>query len=461
DTVPPSAPYDIQYRFLTPDRVRISWKTRDPDVEKFRLYYGVQEDRLDGVVYTTEPSFDLIVDRERLKNSQLYVVVTAIDRAGNESGYRPADRSAEIRGREQVTQDIVFPAEQMYRDYSVAVKEAPRLVRKEKPAPKKKPKPPARYGWDRLRDKGFVVGAGETATLSGNILVPENAVIKVEDGGTLVLRDVVLEPASGLWGGVRYQSGAAGSITGATIRSAAIGVGVVGNRNGLTFRDLEVERCAQQGILVKDSTLALEVVTLRNNPTGLLVQNSSVSVTDSLFEKNERGARAENFRNRFSSCVFSENSLYGIRLYGGGGIENSEIRNNRIGIVLEEGRGSALVQENHINDNRVDGLVVGADDSVIRRNLIAANARHGVFVKDGANPDILHNDMLNNGGYAVVGGGRVSGCHVAYNNGSLYVDDTRERGKPDRVFSSSSSGVIKQIRNVDYIEELARSPVLR
>jgi parallel beta-helix repeat protein len=462
DTVPPSPPHDIQYRFLSPDRVRISWKTRDRDIAKFRLYYGVEEDRLDGVVYTTQPSYDLIVDRERLKDRQLYVVVTAIDRAGNESGYRPADRSAEIRDREQVSQDIVFSADQMYRDYSVAIKQPPEAARREKkPEPRPKPRAPRTYGWGRLREKGFVVNAGETATLSGNILVPENVVIKVEDGGTLVLKGAVLEPSSGLWGGIRYQSGAGGAITDATIRSAAIGVGVVGNRNGLTFRDLVVERCAQQGILVKDSTLTLEVVTLRGNSTGLFIQNSSVAVTDSLFENNERGARAENFRNRFSACVFSKNSLYGIRLYGGGGIENSELSNNRIGMVVEKGRGAALIQGNHIHENLTDGLVVGADDCVLKGNRIAANGRHGIFVKDGANPDILNSDILNNRGYAVVGGGRVSGCHVAYNNGSIYVDDTRERGTPDRVPSSSSSGVIKQILNVDYIQELARSPVLR
>lgn len=462
DTVPPSPPYDIQYRFLAPDRVRISWKTRDRDVEKFRLYYGVQDSRLDGVVYTANTYYDLIVDRERLKDRQLYAMVTAIDRAGNESGYQPADRTAEIQDREQLDKDIMFSADQMYRDYSVAVREPPKIVRKEKkPEPEPKPKAPRAYGWDYLRDKGFVVETGETATVSGNITVPENVVIKVQEGATLILKDAVLEPASGLWGGIRYQGGAGGSISGATVRGAAVGVGVVGNRNGLVFRDLVVERCAEQGILVKDSSLTLDAVTLRDNPFGLFIQNSTVTVTNSLFEKNERAVLADNFKNDFSTCRFVDNTVYGIRLYGGGTIQDSVFRNNRIGVVLEEGRGRSLVQGNSIDENRMDGLVVGADDSLMKSNSISANGRHGIFVKNGANPAILQNDMLNNGRYAVTGGGRVSGCYVAYNNGSIYVDDTRERGKPDRVPSSSSSGVIKQILNVDYIEELASRSVLR
>jgi hypothetical protein len=49
---------------------------------------------------------------------------------------------------------------------------------------------------------------------------------------------------------------------------------------------------------------------------------------------------------------------------------------------------------------------------------------------------------------------------MAYNNGSIYVDETRERGTPDQVHSSSSSGVIKQILNVDYIEDLALRSVI-
>lgn len=461
DTIPPSPPYDIQYQFLDQDLVRISWKTRDQDIAKYRLYYGVQEDRLDGVVYTENTYYDLIVDRTSLKNRELYVIVTAIDHAGNESGYQPTDRTAEIQDRERVEQDIVLSTDRMYRDYSLAVKEPPKIEpKKVKPEPKPKPRAPRIYGWDYLREKGYVVSAGETARLSGNITVSQNVVIKVQEGGALHIKEAVLEPASGIWGGIRYQSGSQGSILNVSIRGAAIGVGVVGNRNGLTFRDLIVERCAEQGILVKDSSLILDVVTFRENPLGLFVQNGSVAVTNSLFEENERGVLADNFKNTFHDCRFVENSAYGIRLYGGGVVRNSEFRKNRIGVVLEEGRGTATVQENTIDENDIDGLVVGADDCVLRENSISGNGRHGILVKEGANPMILQNDLLNNGRYAVVGGGRISGCYVAYNNGSIYVDSTRQRGRPDHVQSSSSSGVIKQILNVDYIEELTHRSVL-
>jgi hypothetical protein len=83
-----------------------------------------------------------------------------------------------------------------------------------------------------------------------------------------------------------------------------------------------------------------------------------------------------------------------------------------------------------------------------------------VYVKNGTNPTIVENDILNNEKYAVVGGGRIRRCFIAYNNGSIYVDDTVEKGKPDDVLSSSSSGVIKQIVNVDYIQGLLYDSVL-
>ena len=74
---------------------------------------------------------------------------------------------------------------------------------------------------------------------------------------------------------------------------------------------------------------------------------------------------------------------------------------------------------------------------------------------------LFENDIINNKDYAVIGGGKVTRCFIAYNNGSAYVDDTGEKGKPDSIFSSSSSGMLKQIFNVDYINDLTLSSVLR
>jgi len=97
----------------------------------------------------------------------------------------------------------------------------------------------------------------------------------------------------------------------------------------------------------------------------------------------------------------------------------------------------------------------------IRQNLIANNGRHGIYLKEGSNPNIVENDIISNRDYAVIGGGRVMNCYIAYNNGSTYIDDTSEKGRPDNVFSSSSSGLIKQVFNVDYINALAMTSVLR
>jgi parallel beta-helix repeat protein len=109
----------------------------------------------------------------------------------------------------------------------------------------------------------------------------------------------------------------------------------------------------------------------------------------------------------------------------------------------------------------MDGIVSNALNADIAENLIASNGRHGIYLREGANPNISGNDIVNNRAYAVFGGGRVARSYVAYNNGSPYYDDTEEKGRPDNVFSSSSSGPMKQIEGADYIVDLSFSSVLR
>ncbi|MCK5568815.1 MAG: right-handed parallel beta-helix repeat-containing protein, partial [Spirochaetes bacterium] len=153
---------------------------------------------------------------------------------------------------------------------------------------------------------------------------------------------------------------------------------------------------------------------------------------------------------------------YGLRLYGGGRIKKSYVRHNLAGIVLEEGSGDIILSDSYIELNSMDGIIVNASHFVeITGNLISNNGRHGIYIKGGSNPGISENDIVNNREYAVFGGGKVVRCYIAYNNGSAYIDDTREKGRPDNILSSSSSGLIKQIFNVDYINELAFNSVLR
>lgn len=463
DTVPPSVPYDISYTFVAADRIRVSWKTRDSDVQKYRIYYGVEEDRLDGVAYTVKTHHDIIVDRELLKGRQLYVTVTAIDHAGNESGYRPVGTEAVVSDRGEVTRDIVLSAENLYRDYSLAIREPSGKVQeaKKRSKPKPKLKPPVNYGHSYLKKKGYVIEKGETATLSGEIMVPENILIKVQAGGTLIIKDASIGPESGLWGGIRFQSGAEGRVESILLRRAATGIGVVSNRNGVVLRDTIIEECGEYGILIKDASVEMDLLTVRNNPTGVFIQNGSVTVTNSLFESNQKGLLADNYQTNLQGCRFTSNTQYGLRLYGGAKVKNCIIESNRTGVVIEEGRGEALLENSAVRGNTIDGLVLGATAAVVKHNVIADNGRNGIYIKSGANPVIAENDIVNNMQYAVVGGGKISRCFVAYNNGSIYIDETEERGVPDQVLSSSSSGVIKQILNVDYIENLTRDPVVQ
>jgi hypothetical protein len=117
--------------------------------------------------------------------------------------------------------------------------------------------------------------------------------------------------------------------------------------------------------------------------------------------------------------------------------------------------------DSRVEKNRVDGVVASSSELLIQRTSVSKNGRNGVYVKDRENPVITESDITNNKLYAVIGGGRVSRCYVAYNNGSIYVDDTQEKGKPDDITTSSSSGTVKQIFNIDYIGDLLGSSVFQ
>ena len=463
DTVPPLPLSDIKYEFVSQDRLRISWETKDRDVAKFRVYYGLNAERWDGIVYTEKRYHDLIVEREKLLNRQLYIAVTAIDRSGNESGYRPVEKRTEVVGGEETAQDFVLSFENVIKDLSPAVRELPKKVEK-KPITRKAPPKvttPKEYGIAYLARKGFVVENGETATLSEKILLPEDAIIRVNSGGTLIVDGAELIAEKGIWGGVRYQAGSKGSITNTTVSGALTGIAIIGIQGGVRLDNVVIERCTENGIFVKDSKVEMKVLTVRANKTGVLLHTSETFIQNSYIEENEKGVLAYNYRCRIEDSFFRNNSTYGLRVYGGGVVKGCTFRNNYVGAAFEQGRGSAELLECRVEKSRIDGIVVTTSDLTIRKTQVSGNGRNGIYVKDRTNPAITESDITNNKKYAVYGGGKVTRCYVAYNNGSTYIDDTQGRGKPDDIASSSSSRSVKQIFNVDYIEELSGLSVLQ
>jgi len=464
DTVPPSSPFNITYKFITENRVRIRWETKDSDIEKFRVYYGVKRDRWDGVAYTSKNYLDLLVDRTALQDMGLYVTVTAIDRAGNESGYMPVGESVTAFSGAPTEKDIVLPSEKIFRDVSQAVRQLPpkKVVRKEQVL-KKPPAPPKPKKYDavHLKEKGYSVDKGETAVLKGSILLPDNAIITVNTGGTLIVEDAKLGPEGSLWGGIRYLPGSSGYIRQSVISGAATGVAVLDNKSGLSFTDIGVNDCEENGIFVKNSSLSIDIADITNNNTGVFVLNGNLKISNADINGNTKGILANNYRLDVQNSRFRNNKNYGIRLYGGGKITDSIFESNLVGIVLEEGNGRGIVTGCTIEKNRIDGIVVSSSNTDIRSNSISENGRNGIYSRDGANPIIVKNDIISNKKYAVVGGGKVSDCFIAYNNGSIYIDDTLEKGKPDNVLSSSSSTVIKQIADVDFIQALSYNSVLQ
>ena len=463
DTVPPGPPFNIKYEFIGKDRLKIRWESADRDIEKYTLYYGVNRDRWDGVVSTNNTSYELIIDRDQLKDKELFITIKAIDRAGNESGYKPYTKKTLVSGSGEVTENIVLSSSSIYRDYSVAIRETAGI--KTIPDKKKKtakPVYPKKYGYSVLRKKGFVVKKGETALLSGKITLPVNALIRVMSGGTLIVEDARLKAADGVWGGIQYLGGSSGRVRHTVISGAAVGVAVINNDKGIILSNIEVVESKGKGIYIKNSRVDLNVLTIMYNTIGLHIENSKVVISNSIIESNEKGILANKYSFTIVNSRLNNNRVYGLRLYGGGRIKKSYVRHNLAGIVLEEGSGDIILSDSYIELNSMDGIIVNASHFVeITGNLISNNGRHGIYIKGGSNPGISENDIVNNREYAVFGGGKVVRCYIAYNNGSAYIDDTREKGRPDNILSSSSSGLIKQIFNVDYINELAFNSVLR
>lgn len=469
DTVPPSPPYDIEYEFINTNRLKLIWKSDDRDVEKFILYYGVNRDRWDGVVSTTQRSYELIIDRDKLSNKELLISIKAVDRSGNESGYKPYVRKIQVDRREQVTEDVVLSSNNIYKDYSVAIKAQPEVqktaprVDKKQVVKKTVEKPVQRtsYGYAILKEKGFVVKNGETAVLGGRVTIPDNVAVHVESGGTLRINETELTAEGDSWGGVYFAQGSRGVLTNSTVTGAEIGISIEGNNSGVRLQNVLIEGCRKAGVKIRNSSVTGSLLTVKNNTVGIYLENSRVSISNSIIERNERGILSNNYSLTVSESKIMHNRTYGIRLYGGGSVTGCYVAYNLAGIVLEEGKGTAELKRNKVEHNRMDGIVINTSHVNIEKNLISNNTRHGIYLKDGANPDIFENDIINNKYYGVIGGGKVTRCYVAYNNGSSYVDDTPEKGRPDSVLSSSSSGIVKQILNVDYINELALKSVLK
>jgi parallel beta-helix repeat protein len=465
DTVSPQPPTNVQHEFIGSELLRVTWESRDRDVVKYRLYYGTHRDRWDGVITTGNNHYDLKINREAIENGEIYIDIVAIDRAGNESGFQTVQRSTTLEGGDEKTEDIVFSSEYRFRDSSMVLEYVPSGLRmSQKPTPVKEQVKPKRYGYSTLRRNKFVVGRGETATLSGELSIPANVYIQVKSGGALVIKDAQLLPGEDSWGGIRYFEGASGTVQNVELIGAATGIEIRGSKRSVALSRVTVRGCREFGIHIRGSTLELDRITLRENGTGLYAEDSRVTLRQGLLEGNTRGMLVRNHRVTVENSEFRNNGSgggYGLRLYGGGIIRSSRFTGNYVGIVIEKGIGNVLITDCKIQVSGVDGIVIASSSVEVRRNAILGNGRNGIYIRENANPLIAENDIYNNSGFAVTGGGQIRNCYIAFNNGSIYIDDTEERGLEDNLFTSSSTGVVKQIVNVDYIGVLSFAPVVQ
>jgi parallel beta-helix repeat protein len=465
DTIPPQPPANVQHEFIGSELLRVTWESRDRDVAKYRLYYGMHQDRWDDVVTTRSNHYDLKINREAFENGEIYIDIVAIDRAGNESGFQTMQRSTTLKGGDERTEDIVFSSEYRFRDSATVLEHVPTRIKvPQKPVPVKEQVKPKRYGYSTLRRNKFVVERGETATLSGDLSIPANVYIQVKSGGALVIQDAKLLPGEDIWGGIRFFEGARGYMQNVELRGASTGVEIRGSKGSVTLKRVTVLGCEEFGLHIKGSIVELDQITLRENSTALYAEDSRVTVRQGFFEGNERGMLVRNHRVTVENSEFRNNGPrggYGLRLYGGGTIRSSRFTGNYVGIVIEKGIGNVLITDCKIQASGVDGIVIASSSVEVMRNAILGNGRHGIYIRENANPLIAENDIYNNSGFAVTGGGQIRNCYIAFNNGSIYIDDTEERGLEDNLFTSSSTGVVRQIVNVDYIGTLSFAPVVQ
>ncbi len=463
DTVPPKPPTNIKYQFIKDNVVRITWDSPDTDVAKFRVYYGTELGRWDGVIYTGEKNCELRIEKELLEEGSLYIVVNAIDKAGNESGVKPVVKQTTVLDAEEVEENIVITDEDIYKDYAVAIKKVEKkppqkVVKKKKII--KRPPPPKKYGFDYLARKGYRIKSGETAIVSGKHKIPQDIFIIVDNGGTLFLDEAELIPERRVWGGIRYLNGSKGSIDSSIVRGALNGIAASGVGE-LIVKNTGVYECKDKGIYIKNGKAELLNVDVESNGTGVLAENAKIVIIDSVFKNNNKGFLSFGYDARISGSIFERNKQYGIRVYGKAVIANCIARNNLVGMVFEKGKGKASLVQSTVSSNEIDGLVVSTSELEIKYCNISNNGRNGIYVKGNEEPLITQSDIISNGEYGVIGGGRVIECFVAYNNGSPYIDDTGTKGTPDNVNTSSSSGMIKQIYLVDFIDRLLSSSAVK
>ncbi|RKX93154.1 MAG: hypothetical protein DRP84_08920 [Spirochaetes bacterium] len=465
DTVPPLPITSIEYKMINDSTIRISWKTSDRDIIKYRLYYGINKDRWDGVIVTSKNFYDFVINRKYLPQGKIYVAVTAVDRAGNESGYRPVIREATIDGK-IIEQNIVLSETNVYKDFSIAVKAVKPVVKKPKPekrviAKKAAPKP-RKYGFSYLKKKGYIIDKGETATLTGNIEIPQGVIIEVKSGGKLILKNLTITPAnsSSIWGGIRYLGGSYGEISNVTVKFAVRGIVILDNAKINDIDNLKIYNSKEEALFISNSKVNIINSLFSDNGLALYIENSAVRAENLIIDKNVKGILAMGYRFIIKNSIISNNDNYGLRISGSAEVSSCTIRKNQAGIYIEKGAGKKKIVDSIVDGNKIDGVITVSSNVDIINNEIASNQRYGVYAKNGANPYIVENNITGNGSYGVFGGGKVIKCYVAFNNGSPYIDETKIKGKIDGIFSSSSSDVIKQIFNVDYIEDLSLSPLV-
>lgn len=153
---------------------------------------------------------------------------------------------------------------------------------------------------------------------------------------------------------------------------------------------------------------------------------------------------------RLNKSIIAEGSVAGIIFeLNSPTIEDNMITQNATGIICDKSA-SPNITHNAIMSNLADGIdCKGSSFAVISYNVISNNKKNGIYCYAGASPEISFNNFVNNGGWAITGGGKLS------NN---FIRGNREQGMDAVDTRDSLSG--SQYQGVENVESPRSSPVM-
>ena len=231
-----------------------------------------------------------------------------------------------------------------------------------------------------------------------DVIVPKGIILTIDDGAT-----------------VKFSEGSKLVINGSLYAEGQVNSAIT-----LTSVDPDARPGAWGGIVFSESSLNSRVeYCVVDSHTLILCRSDSLRVSDS---------------------IIVEGSVAGI-ICGSASptIEDNMITKNGVGIRCEDSA-SPAISYNAITGNLLHGIECkGGSFATIAYNVISNNRKDGISCYSAASPEIVSNNIMYNGGWAVYGGGRlVSNFIRANKERGLEAIDTSDSLSGDQYYGAES-----------------------